>query len=1229
YEEIVIPPNQKIPMRSNERLIQISELDPICKRSFSGYKTLNRLQSAVFSTAYRTNENMLVCAPTGAGKTDVAMLAVLRAISQYGGLNLEKPVKGLRNNFKVIYVAPMKALASEVVRKMEKRLGWLGMVVKELTGDMQLTREEIDKTHFIVTTPEKWDVVTRKSSGEEDLVSRVKLLIIDEVHLLHEERGAVIETIVARTLRQVESSQSLIRIVGLSATLPNYLDVAEFLRVNQLQGLFYFDSSFRPVPLEQHFIGVKGKPNSMKSRTNLDIATFEKVSELVKEGHQVMVFVHARKETVKTAEMLRERAKEEGLSELFDPSENPRYDSFTRDLSGSKNKQMKDLAKDGFGIHHAGMLRSDRNISERLFEAGVTRLLCCTATLAWGVNLPAYAVIIKGTQIYDSSKGSFVDLGILDVLQIFGRAGRPQYEDHGVGYICTTHDSLDHYVAAITQQHPIESQFVAGMVDSLNAEIALGTVRSVDEGVRWIGWTYLFVRMRKNPLVYGITISDVEDDPFLGSRRHTLIEVAAKKLQKIGMVIFDETTGSLQSTELGKIASKFYIKNASIEIFNGIFRSKMSEADILAMISESVEFDQIKVRESEAEELEQLEKEAPCQVKGGPTSTPGKVNILLQAYISRLHVEDFALISDTAYVAQNAARIARALVDIGVWKKLADTARVMIEMAKCIDKQIWPFMHPLIQSNLSDKLVYDLDQRAGDIEIEELVEMKASEIGKLCRLNDRLGSVILRAAKQFPRLAISYTLQPLSSDLLRVRIHLEHKFEWSSQIHGQGEAFWIWLEDGNQRDIFRITKIYLRSSAPKIDVDLILSLDSQPLLDYFAIRVISDQWLGAENLKEVSLDGLVLCPTSPPPPPTPLLDLPLLSTTRLEQLKDKLHIIGLPDHLHPVETQCFHTVYHTPHDCLICAPERSVSRNLTLLAIGRALRLEISEEKNIFVVVPRVEMVKMYTKFLGDAFKMFPVKVNSAFDNSRSVSQRLSESQITIITPKFGLALPEKVERIKKVLTILIDVHDLSEEYELFIERIINEWHESRLIAFSSSLLDPRSLASWLGIEPRRIYNFRLNSRSTPISVDFQAIKTPYSSTQWKSMVLPVWTAIQGSEKRSVMIFVQSRGVCEGLAKSLIQYSASTITQNGSGAVDESLSEYYIRQFKDERVADLLRHRMMILEDNRMTKQEVELTIDLFRRRAIKVLIMTRESCWRISDERLRSEIVILMGTQY
>lgn len=123
------------------------------------------------------------------------------------------------------------------------------------------------------------------------------------------------------------------------------------------------------MPLEQHFIGVKGKTNSPTSRKNLDDATFTKVLDLVRQGHQVMVFVHARKETVKTAQSLRESVLAEGASEDFDPSAHPSFQQFRREISGSRNKEMKLLFDSGFGIHHAGMLRSDRNMMERMFEA--------------------------------------------------------------------------------------------------------------------------------------------------------------------------------------------------------------------------------------------------------------------------------------------------------------------------------------------------------------------------------------------------------------------------------------------------------------------------------------------------------------------------------------------------------------------------------------------------------------------------------------------------------------------------------------------------------------------------------------------------------------------------------------------------------------------------------------------------------------------------------------------
>lgn len=221
----------------------------------------------------------------------------------------------------------------------------------------------------------------------------------------------------------MEFSQSVIRIVGLSATLPNYQDVAEFLRwslhdqkcihftdktssVSRYTGLFYFDSSFRPIPLEQHFLGIKGKENSPQFRKNLDRVTFKKVSELVGQGHQVMVFVHARKETVKTALALKEAALAEGVIDDFSCEEHPTFQLFRRNIGESRNKEMRQLFDDGFGIHHAGMLRSDRNMMERMFEAraikvsstyykysisSLVQVLCCTATLAWGVNLPAHA----------------------------------------------------------------------------------------------------------------------------------------------------------------------------------------------------------------------------------------------------------------------------------------------------------------------------------------------------------------------------------------------------------------------------------------------------------------------------------------------------------------------------------------------------------------------------------------------------------------------------------------------------------------------------------------------------------------------------------------------------------------------------------------------------------------------------------------------------------------------
>lgn len=420
---------------------------------------------------------MLVCAPTGAGKTNVALLTILREVKK----NI---INGClhREDFKIIYIAPMKALAQEIVSKFEKQLNGLGLTVKELTGDMQLTRTEITETQIIVTTPEKFDVMTRKASTDDSFVSLVRVLIIDEVHLLASDRGNVIESIVARILRLVESAQTPIRIVGLSATLPNYRDVSNFLRVDPSRGLFHCDSSFRPVPLTQVFIGVHGKDRNIVSDAMNRIA-YDKAMLCLKQNKQAMIFVHSRRETVTTAHALIAFIENDGNRKLFDEGLIHLYDS---KIKRSKDKVVQELCPYGIGVHHAGMLRQDRNLIETMFANGALKIICCTSTLAWGVNLPARTVIIKGTNIYSAEKGSYIDLDILDVLQIFGRAGRPQFDNEGEGIIITEHDKMTHYISLLTHQIPISSKFINALPDHLNAEIVSGTVTNIQEAVYYI-----------------------------------------------------------------------------------------------------------------------------------------------------------------------------------------------------------------------------------------------------------------------------------------------------------------------------------------------------------------------------------------------------------------------------------------------------------------------------------------------------------------------------------------------------------------------------------------------------------------------------------------------------------------------------------------------------------------------------------------------------------------------
>ena len=1241
YEEYSIPAAKVGTLGVDRRLIEISEMDGLCRRTFEGYKTLNRMQSLVYPVAYMTNENMLICAPTGAGKTDAAMLAILNAISHNvtpSPMGEPDALEFLVNSedFKIIYVAPMKALAAEITEKLGRRLAWLEIQVREFTGDMHLTKKEIALTQIIVTTPEKWDVVTRKSTGDTELVQKVRLLIIDEVHMLHDERGAVIESLVARTERQVESTQSLIRVVGLSATLPNYIDVADFLKVNRMVGLFYFDASFRPVPLEQHFIGVKGKPGTKSSRDNIDQTTFEKVTEMLERGHQVMVFVHSRKDTVNTARTFVQMAQAQQRSDLFDCQAVDGFATAIKDLKNTKGRELRELVPKGFGTHHAGMPRSDRNRVEQLFKHGHITVLCCTATLAWGVNLPAAAVIIKGTQLYSAQEGKFIDLGILDVLQIFGRAGRPQFQATGIGFICTTFDKLDHYLSAVTQQQPIESKLSRKLVDNLNAEISLGTVTSIPEAVQWLGYSYLFVRMQRNPLTYGIDWAEIRDDPHLVQRRRKLAIDAARVLQQSQMIIFNESTEELRAKDVGRIASQYYILQTSIEIFNTMMRAGATEKDVLEMISMSGEFDNVQSRDEESKELTRLREESlHYDIASTNDVSSAKTNILLQSYISRARIDDFTLVSDTAYIAQNAARICRALFMIALNRRWGHQCLIILSLCKSIEKQIWPFQHPFHQFDLPQPILKNLDEKSGASSVESLRDMESAEIGQLVH-NNGMGNIISKLLDNFPTLTVEAEIAPLNRDVLRVRLYLTADFRWNDRHNGTSESYWIWVENSETSEIYHHEYFILTRKKLHDDHELNFTI---PLLDplptQIYVRAVSDRWLGAETVTPVSFQHLIRPDTESIY--TDLLDLQPLPVSALKNpLLEDIYGQRFP-FFNPMQTQIFHTLYHTSANVLLGSPTGSGKTVAAELAMWWAFR-EKPGSKVVYIAPMKALVRERVQDWRQRLTRQMGLKLVELTGDNTPDTRTIRNADIIITTPEKWDGISRSWQTrsyVRQVSLVIIDeIHLLGGDRGPILEIIVSRMNyiasqskgSVRLIGMSTACANATDLGNWLGVK-EGLFNFRHSVRPVPLQIFIDGFPEQRGFCPlMQSMNRPTFLAIKThSPEKPVIVFVASRRQTRLTAKDLVNFCGMEDNPRRFVRMSEDDLQLNLSRVKDEALREALSFGLG-LHHAGLVEADRQLVEELFANNKIQILVATSTLAWGVN---LPAHLVVVKGTQY
>ncbi|XP_051139813.1 DExH-box ATP-dependent RNA helicase DExH12-like [Andrographis paniculata] len=1230
YEEVHVPALKPTVLAADEKLVKISDLPEWAQPAFKGMSQLNRVQSKVYETALFSAENILLCAPTGAGKTNVAMLTILNQIA----LNMNDDGTINHNNYKIVYVAPMKALVAEVVGNLSNRLEQYGVKVKELSGDQTLTRQQIEETQIIVTTPEKWDIITRKS-GDRTYTQLVKLLIIDEIHLLHDNRGPVLESIIARTVRQIETTEEHIRLVGLSATLPNYEDVAVFLRVKLQKGLFHFDNSYRPVPLAQQYIGITVKKPLQRFQLMNDVC-YEKVISVAGK-HQVLIFVHSRKETTKTARAIRDTAlANDTLSKFL------KEDSASREILQShtelvKSSDLKDLLPYGFAIHHAGMVRADRQIVEELFADGHVQVLVSTATLAWGVNLPAHTVIIKGTQIYNPEKGAWTELSPLDVMQMLGRAGRPQYDTYGEGIIITGHSELQYYLSLMNQQLPIESQFISKLADQLNAEIVLGTVQNAREACKWLLYTYLFVRMMRNPNLYGLSPDVLKRDKTLEERRADLIHSAAMILDKNNLVKYDRKSGYFQVTDLGRIASYYYITHGTISTYNEHLKPTMGDIELCRLFSLSEEFKYVTVRQDEKMELAKLLDRVPIPIKESLEEPSAKINVLLQAYISQLKLEGLSLTSDMVFITQSAGRLMRALFEIVLKRGWAQLAEKALKLCKMIGKRMWSVQTPLRQFHgIPNEILMKLEKK--DLAWERYYDLSSQEIGELIRF-PKMGRTLHKFIHQFPKLNLNAHVQPITRSVLRVELTITPDFQWDDKVHGYVEPFWIIVEDNDGEHILHHEYFMLKKQY--IDEDHALNFTVpiyEPLPPQYFINVVSDRWLGSQTVLPVSFRHLIL--PEKYPPPTELLDLQPLPVTALRNPAYEA-LYRQFKHFNPVQTQVFTILYNSDDNVLVAAPTGSGKTICAEFAILRNHQKGPDSVLRAVYIAPMEALAKEryhdWQKKFGEGLGLRVVELTG---ETATDLKLLEKGHIIISTPEKWDGLSRRWKQRKYVqqvsLFIIDELHLIGGQGGPVLEIIVSRMryiasqleNKIRIVALSTSLANAKDLGEWIGASSHGLFNFPPGVRPVPLEIHIQGIDIANFEARMQAMTKPTYTAIVQHAKngKPAIVFVPTRKHARLTAVDLMSYSSVDSEQKSLFLLQsEEQLEPFIAIIKEPMLKQTLQSGVGYLHEG-LCSTDQDIVKTLFETGCIQVCVMNSSMCWGVP---LLAHLVVVMGTQY
>ncbi len=407
-------------------------------------------------------ESVVVCAPTGAGKTVIAQHAIHRALEQ-----------GLR----VFYTTPLKALSNQKFYDFGEKYGT--EKVGLLTGDTSINRN----AQIVVMTTEVFrNMLYGTNFGAvADNMKDVRYVVLDEVHYMNDEqRGTVWE-------ESIIYCPTNVQIIALSATVANAQELTDWINTVHSKTELV-DTDFRPVPLRFFYfdssqpykllplltpsgqLNKKIKPEKRDFHRGKRKSPKSPVVDVVRNLYQsdmlpAIYFTFSRK---KCDEQMERCASLELVTREEQARIKQFIDEYIAEYPHLYNNKHLDYLMCGVASHHAGLLPAWKNLVEKLFQKGLIKVVFATETLAAGINMPARTTVISSTSKRTDSGHRMLTAS--EFLQMSGRAGRRGMDEVGYVVIVGTQFQTPEEVAelVLSDANPLESRFAPGYSMVLN-----------------------------------------------------------------------------------------------------------------------------------------------------------------------------------------------------------------------------------------------------------------------------------------------------------------------------------------------------------------------------------------------------------------------------------------------------------------------------------------------------------------------------------------------------------------------------------------------------------------------------------------------------------------------------------------------------------------------------------------------------------------------------------------